>query len=296
MWNMQLREETTGVRRLWEWNLVPGTLGLAWLGQAGFALRSPDCRMFIDPYLSDSLGEKYRGTEFPHNRIMAIPIRADELNDLDWVLCSHKHSDHMDPGTLPLLARNNPKCQFVVPRAEQTAARAAGVAHQRMAAINAGDTVSLCGNKTVTAIASAHERLKVNEYGQHHFLGFIVKTTSWTIYHSGDCIPYEGLAAQLRPHQIDAALLPVNGRDSYRSSRGIPGNMTFSEACQLCIDAHIPYLIPHHFGMFEFNTIDTGELKQAACKRNLGVSCLIPDPEHFFILQSKPCNILTSRL
>ncbi len=293
---MQLREEQTGVRRLWERNLAPGTFGLAWLGQAGFALRSADWRMFIDPYLSDSLADKYRGTEFPHNRIMSVPIRPDEVSDLDWVLCSHKHSDHMDPGTLPLLARNNPQCQFVVPQAEQNAALAAGVAHQRMVAINAGDIVSLCGESTVTAVASAHEQLKVNDHGQHHFLGFILKTGSWTIYHSGDCVPYETLATQLRRHQIDVALLPVNGRDSYRSSRGIPGNMTFGEACQLCIDAHVPYLIPHHFGMFEFNTIDEEELKQAACNPDLGVSCLIPAPEHYFILESKPRTILTCRL
>ena len=33
-----------------------------------------------------------------------------------------------------------------------------------------------------------------------------------TIYHSGDCAPYEGLARNLSGFQIDLALLPVNGR------------------------------------------------------------------------------------
>jgi len=56
----------------------------------------------IDPYLSDFLAEKYQGAEFPHLRMMQAPIEPSRLADLDWVFCTHRHSDHMDPGTLPI--------------------------------------------------------------------------------------------------------------------------------------------------------------------------------------------------
>jgi hypothetical protein len=41
--------------------LVSGP-ALYWLGQAGFLVRTPRYTFLIDPYLSDSLAMKYRGT------------------------------------------------------------------------------------------------------------------------------------------------------------------------------------------------------------------------------------------
>jgi hypothetical protein len=46
--------------------------GLAWLGQAGFGHRYENLRILLDPYLSDYLEKKYRGTDKPHERLMAM--------------------------------------------------------------------------------------------------------------------------------------------------------------------------------------------------------------------------------
>ena len=274
-----------GVVRLWRATLPAGSVGLAWLGQAGFGMRCGDCRLFIDPYLSDSLAQKYLGAEFPHERMMAPPIKPEEVRGLDWVLCTHRHSDHMDPGTLPVLARTQPDCRFVVPRAERDGALHAGVPVERMVTVNAGEDISLCREVALSAVASAHETIKVNEQGEHHFLGFILKTPRWAIYHSGDCAPYDGLVEELRRHQIDLALLPVNGRDAYRSSRGFAGNLTFGEAKKLCDEAGIRYLVPHHFGMFAFNTLEEDELRREARGAGFRGRCLLPSTEEFFLLE-----------
>lgn len=68
---MQTSRPSAGVLRLWQEQLPPGRAGFAWLGQAGFALRAEGCRWLVDPYLSDFLAQKYRGSEFPHDRLMA---------------------------------------------------------------------------------------------------------------------------------------------------------------------------------------------------------------------------------
>jgi len=274
-----------GVRRLWRASLPAESAGLAWLGQAGFALRFEGCHFLIDPYLSDSLAEKYRGTEFPHDRLMPAPVEPGQIHSLDWVFCTHRHSDHMDPGSLPLLARANASCRFVVPRAERQAALRAGVPPDRLVAVNAGESLSLSENATAQAVAAAHETLQVNERGEHHFLGFIFKTPRLVWYHSGDCVPYDGLAGKLLDSKIDAALLPVNGRDAYRAGRGIAGNFTFAEARQLCVDAHIPCLVAHHFGMFAFNTPSLAELRQEAGRAVSGSSCVLPAMESYYLLQ-----------
>ncbi|MDR3211754.1 MAG: hypothetical protein LBU79_07550, partial [Planctomycetota bacterium] len=41
-----------------------GRLYLYWLGQAGFAIRSPETLILVDPYLSDFLAKKYRNAHF----------------------------------------------------------------------------------------------------------------------------------------------------------------------------------------------------------------------------------------
>ena len=277
-----------GVQRLWQDNLPAGSVGLAWLGQAGFAMRHEGCRLLIDPYLSDSLAEKYRGTEFSHVRLMPAPVEPGQIRHLDWVFCTHRHSDHMDPGSLPFLARNNPTCRFVVPRAEREAALKAGVPLERMEAVNAGDSLSLSENVAVNVVAAAHETLKLNERGEQHFLGFIFKTPHWVLYHSGDCVPYHGLTEELRHWKIDLAMLPVNGREPYRSSRGIAGNFTFFEARRLCSDAHIPFLVPHHFGMFAFNTPSPTEIQKEAGCADFEGCCLLPDLDKYCVLNSGP--------
>lgn len=255
-------QRRSGVQRLLRAELAKDALGLAWLGQAGFALRWRHHCWLIDPYLSDHLAWKYRGTEFSHERLMPAPIDPSELVGIDGIFCTHRHSDHMDPGSLPALARNNPACRFVVPRAETAAALIAGIPAGRMRGLNAGEWFGFSDDSTIYAIAAAHETFEVNEHGEHHFLGYIFKTPHWTVYHSGDCVPYDGLADELLQHCIDIALLPVNGRDSYRTSKGIAGNMSVAEAKELCRAARIPFLVPHHFGMFAFNTPDPVRLRE----------------------------------
>jgi L-ascorbate metabolism protein UlaG (beta-lactamase superfamily) len=116
----------------------------------------------------------------------------------------------------------------------------------------------------VTPIPAAHETLERDTRGHHRYLGYVMRLPEATIYHSGDCIPYPGLSDALAAHRIDVALLPVNGRDAFRASHGMPGNFTLAEAAALCREQSIPTMIAHHFGMFEFNTIAREDIEAEA--------------------------------
>jgi L-ascorbate metabolism protein UlaG (beta-lactamase superfamily) len=285
---MELHTCQGGIRTLLEDNLPLATVGLAWLGQAGFAVKCNQRLVLMDPYLSDFLAEKYRGKEFPHVRLMASPIASAELRGVDVVLCTHRHSDHMDPGTLPVIAQNNPGCRFVAPRAEQESAERIGLPAERIIAIDADEMVSPIADIQIRAIPSAHETLQTNDLGEHHFLGYVLRLGGVTIYHSGDCVPYDGLAERLRQERIDLAMLPVNGRDEYRRNRGVPGNMTFDEACALCSEAGISRLIPHHFGMFDFNTVDVAQLIEKTHHISTALTVIVPQLDRWFELRRSP--------
>jgi L-ascorbate metabolism protein UlaG (beta-lactamase superfamily) len=232
---------------------------ITWLGQAGFLIEKDGTRIVIDPYLSDSLAEKYKNKMFPHKRMAASPFTPAGLVDIDFVLCTHGHSDHMDPGTLPGLAEANPDCRFICPASEEGKALGRGVPADRIVGINADESFN--AGIELTAIASAHEELSVDDAGRNLYLGYVINSGGYRIYHSGDCVPYKGLVEKLKSLGVDVALLPVNGRDEYRKSNGVPGNFTVDEAVKLCVDAGIELLIPHHFGMFDFNTEDPSRIK-----------------------------------
>ena len=238
-------------------------VSLMWLGQAGFLLRLDTAIVLIDPYLSDSLARKYRGQRFGHQRMMAAPILPEALPQVDLVLCTHRHGDHMDPGTLPALARLHPDCRFVVPAAETGHAQAIGLRADRLVPAMAGETRHLLG-LSIVPIPAAHEQLEMDAAGRHRFLGYGINGRDCRLYHSGDCVPYEGLESVVAGLGASLALLPVNGRDAERRAAGVPGNFTLDEAAALCRKAGIEEMIAHHWGMFDFNTCDPAAIEALA--------------------------------
>ena len=229
---------------------------LWWLGQAGFLVQAAGLRLLIDPYLSDFLARKYAGKIHPHIRMMGSPLPPARARGVDLVLCTHRHSDHMDPDTLPVVAGLNPACLFVVPRAVRGRALEIGLPEDRVLGMADAERLDPLAGITIEAVHSAHEERRLNDRGEDEFLGFIVRAAGVSLYHSGDCVPHEGLVERLAGRGIDLALLPINGRDEARLSTGIPGNFTPEEAVSLCEQAGIPCLLCHHFGMFDFNTAD----------------------------------------
>lgn len=259
-----------------------GTVAIAWLGQAGFLVRTASHTILIDPYLSDFLAKKYRGREFPHERLVPAPLAVAEIGRLDFVLCTHRHSDHMDPETLLQVAARHPVCRFMIPAADVEHARGLGLPADRLVPIDAGETRSLAASVSVTAVPAAHETLDYDPAGRCRFLGYVLRLPGLALYHSGDTVVYPDLPATLSRLGIDCAILPVNGRDEFRSTRGVPGNMSAAEAIALCHTAGIPLLMPCHFGMFAFNTAtasDVALIRECATPRTL-----VPDLDHHFVL------------
>ena len=232
---------------------APEHLHLWWLGQSGFLVQWQGRHLLLDPYLSDSLTAKYAASDRPHVRMTANVIAPERLTFIDVVTSSHNHTDHLDPDTLVPLMRANPALQLVIPEANRE------FVADRLKC-SADLPVGLVADQEITlppfhirGVPAAHNALKTDDHGLNRFLGYIVQAGPWTLYHSGDTLRYEGLEAKLCRHRVDVALLPING-DS--PERGVAGNLDGREAVTLAKDIGARLVIPCHFEMFEFNTVD----------------------------------------
>jgi L-ascorbate metabolism protein UlaG (beta-lactamase superfamily) len=237
-----------------------GGLRVWWLGQAGFLVQWRGRHLVIDPYLSDSLTKKYAATDKPHVRMTARAVDPGRLRDVDVVTSSHNHTDHLDHETLcPLLAAN-PHAVLVIPEANRAfVAERLGTEPRRPVGLSHGTSATV-GPFRLTGVAVAHEALEVDDAGRHRHLGYLVQAGPWTLFHSGDAVPYDGMDDEVvrlaGGRTIDLALLPINGR---LPARRVPGNFWGDEAAHFAKAVGACVVVPMHFEMFTFNT-ETPEL------------------------------------
>ena len=66
-------------------------------------------------------------------------------------------------------------------------------------------------------------------------------------------------------------------RRSPEKSNGVPGNFTVQEAIQIAKSSNIQLLVPCHFGMFDFNTIDKTEIVNAFERNDMVLKSVIPE-------------------
>lgn len=234
---------------------------LWWLGQSGFVLSAGGVRVAIDPFLSVRA-----------DRAAQAPCTPGDLREVDAILVTHEHIDHMDLPSLRQVMAGARGPRVFVPRPLEAMAVKAGLPGDRVAGVAPGEAVEVGPpglGATVWPVPARHALasppavydfgLDISD-GEHRYLGYVVRLGGVTVYHSGDCIVYDGQAQRLRDLEVDVALLPINGRDHYREARNITGNFSEREASDLAAEAGIDVVVPMHYEMFAHNTGEPGRL------------------------------------
>ena len=228
---------------------------LWWLGQSGFLLQWKGEHLLFDPYLSDSLTKKYAATDKPHVRMTELAVDPARLTFIDVCTSSHNHTDHLDAETLNPLRQANPSMKLVIAEANRGfVAERLGCDPSWPVGLSSGESFTL-GAFTLTAVPAAHEELGPQ------YTGYIAKFGPWTVYHPGDTMLYDGMAARLRPFKVDLALLPINGS---APERRVAGNLNAREAASLAKKIGARLTIPMHYDMFTFNTAPASNFEEAA--------------------------------
>ena len=208
-----------------------GQVGLFWLGQAGFVLKTPaGQRIYIDAYLSDSVERKF-GPSW--KRVMPSLLSPDEV-EADWLVSTHEHDDHLDVDALPLLAARLPQARFAGPSACVDFYRSMGLPPERYCALAVGGEYAL-GDALLRVGYADHGDLAPDA------VGLVIEVGGLRIYHSGDTAfrPQQMQAVQaLRPQVLLACI------------NGAYGNLNAQDAARLADFCGAQWVAPTHFWTF----------------------------------------------
>ena len=242
------------------------TAALWWMGQMGLWVKLGDTVLSIDYFAS-----------VRENRRVPPPVPAEQVRGIDAFLGTHDHLDHIDHEAWQAWAKTCPEALFVFPALHNASVTADGIAPERQRGMGEGRVCQI-GGVTIRAVAAAHEFLNPDpESGMHPCLQYIIEGNGVRLYHAGDTLRYEGMLAKLQAlGPIDAALLPINGRDGERYRRNCIGNMTFQEAADLAGELRPGVVIPGHWDMFSGNLEDPAAFADYLDAKYPELPCRVP--------------------
>ncbi|MBA2707342.1 MAG: MBL fold metallo-hydrolase [Gemmatimonadaceae bacterium] len=223
--------------RIAQRQVSPGTLACWWLGGSGFVFKSPAGTVLcIDPYLSDSVNGIFGvGRAFPP------PISPEDLR-ADGVISTHWHEDHLDPGTIPVIARVSDATRFIMPPSAMSRALGWGVKRDRIVPLSwgterqGGQSVTV-NDFTITAVPARHDA-GITGWEVPDAMGVMIECQGLKIYNSGDT-EYDTRLRLLKSHEPDVAMICINGAG---------GNMNAHEAALLAWQLGARVCVPmHHF-------------------------------------------------
>lgn len=180
----------------------------------------------VDPYLSDSVAKVN-----PKNW-RRVPVKEELFEeDIEMIVITHNHLDHLDPETLPRLLDTEKELTVLAPYEAWQEARKCGGNHNYVM-FNRG-TVWTQNGVTFTAVKAEHSDLTA--------IGFIIDDGKDKVYVTGDTLYNKEIFGDL-PKDIDAVFLPING---------VGNNMNVTDAMRFAKGTGAKKAVPVHWGMFD---------------------------------------------
>jgi L-ascorbate 6-phosphate lactonase len=268
--------------RLSAWRPPGDSIGVVALGQAGFALRSRDDLVLIDPFLT-----------LRPDRLVDAVVDPRGLLGVTAVLATHEHGDHLDLPTWAVIAEMSPNARFVVPEPLVPLVSDAGIPSERVSGARIGAAIEV-GSVRATPVPARHAvqiedgySLGDQEHGTPRFVGYVVELDGVLLYHAGDTLTDETIVRTVGELRPDIALLPINGRDPERERRGIVGNMSPDEAARMARDLSVALAIPMHFDAIRGNVGRPDAFVRAMRRRHPAASVWVAGMGAAFVWPSR---------
>ncbi|HSI75895.1 MAG TPA: MBL fold metallo-hydrolase [Lunatimonas sp.] len=220
---------------------IPSDFAAWWFGHSSFILELEGKRILFDPVFEN-------GGPLPIilRRFDASPIKREELPEIDLVVITHDHYDHLETATIKFLASTN--TEFIVPLGVGARLEGWGIKKNNISELGWHDAKTF-GSLQITALPGIHYTSRsYNDRDKTLWASFAIKGVEKNLFVSGDT----GYGAHLKDigekyGPFDLAFVEIDGWN-----KGWPLTHLFpDQAVQLCQDIDTQLMFPIHWGVFD---------------------------------------------
>ncbi|MDT0686004.1 MBL fold metallo-hydrolase [Autumnicola psychrophila] len=220
---------------------TPSDYAAYWLGHSTVIIELDGQRILIDPVFENA-------GPFPGitRRFGAAPLSREELPDIDIVLITHDHYDHLEMATMQFLADKD--VQFIAPLSVGTRLRGWGVPERKVTELGWNQSISF-GSLNIVACPTVHYSGRSNnDRNKTLWVSYVIRGEEKNIYWSGDT-GYGDHFKEIGDHYgpFDLAFVEIDAWN-----RGWPNTHLFpNEVIQVSQDLNTKLLFPIHLGTFD---------------------------------------------
>jgi len=226
------------------WN--DNAITLAWLGHATVLINFYGVRILTDPVLFPRIGLDVGLTSIGPLRLIECALGPGELPDIDVVLVSHAHFDHLDIPSLGSL-RGTPVAIMAAGTSDLLPARHYSAVHE-LAWGQVRRVMTRHGELVVRAIEVKHWGARIRRDTWRGYGGFVLEREGRKLLVGGDT----AITAAFRTHRalgpFEAAVMPIGAYDPW-----IWNHCTPEQAVQMADAAGARLFVPVHHQSFELS-------------------------------------------
>jgi L-ascorbate metabolism protein UlaG (beta-lactamase superfamily) len=210
-----------------------GTASLTFVGHATVMITTARTRLVTDPLFERSFYGLRRAKE--------AGAHAADVDDIDLVLVSHAHRDHLSPASLRRVLKDVPI--VVPPRCGPLVARLGFLKIEELAP----GLSSKHADVEITAVPVRHSGSGSLGGGRRGACGYVIRTQGTCFYFAGDTGYFSGFAEIGRRFHPDVAILPIGG---YEPAPFREEHLSPLDAVQAFDDLGARILVPIAHGSF----------------------------------------------
>ena len=244
---------------------TPSDFAAWWFGHSTFILELDGKRILFDPVF-----ENGGPLPFILRRFGESPLKREELPEIDIVVITHDHYDHLEAATIRFLASRNSK--FIVPLGVGARLESWGIEKNNISELGWHDTKQV-GSLQITALPGIHYTSRsFNDRNKTLWASFVIKGKEKKLFVSGDT----GYGKHLKDigekyGPFDMAFVEIDGWN-----KGWPLTHLFpDQAVQLCQDINTQVMFPIHWGVFDLPLHPWDEsikmVAKMAVEKNIGL-------------------------
>jgi L-ascorbate 6-phosphate lactonase len=231
----------------------PETVAVWYLGCNGFFLKGSDgTTLAIDPYVG--LGDPPRTV-----RMIPVPFDPEDVAEMDAVLASHEHTDHVHgPSQAPILENTDatfygPDDSVAVALEDEAWTEHYDVSEDRFEVVEESDSFEV-GEFTINVETA-------NDPDSTHPVSYVVEHPSGTFFHGGDTKPAEAFADLGERYDIDLGVLAfgaIGNVDDAETGEPVRTQWysTENDVVKAASDLRFDRLLPSHWDMWRGMTAD----------------------------------------